>query len=177
MVNGVGYRLYVPLSTYQMLPQVSEPVTLATYLHVKENSLSLVGFATESERDLFELMIAVSGIGLRLALTILSGVSVEDLLRSLVDEDEKVLSRISGVGPKTARRVILELKEKAVKISSLAPSMTRQPLDEHLEAILALEALGYNRLEAKRAVETAAKELGAGANSEELIKTALQVSA
>jgi Holliday junction DNA helicase RuvA len=167
----------IPLSTYNSLPEIGDRASLHTYLYVKENVLDLVGFATESERDLFELLISVSGIGVRLALTILSGLSVEELLQSLVDEDKTVIARISGVGPKTAGRAVLELKGKAMRYASLAPAMERTLNTQHQEAILALEALGYSRYEAKRAVETAAQAGGSGLSAEELIKAALKVTA
>lgn len=174
-VGGVGYRLAIPLSTYQALPEVDKQVRLFTHLQVKENALELIGFATEGERDLFELLIGVSGVGVRLGLTIMSGIESTELLEAILNEDKAVLSRISGVGAKTAGRLVLELKEKIAKITSLTPA-AGTATSKSQEAILALEALGYGRYEAKRAVEAALHALGNEVGTDELIRAALKVS-
>jgi Holliday junction DNA helicase RuvA len=177
VVGGVGFRLLIPLSTYQILPEVSQPVSLLTHLHVKENAMDLLGFATPEERDLFELLITVSGVGPKLALTILSGIKVADLLDSIATEDKSLLGSVPGVGPKTAGRLVLELKEKVGKISTLAAVRDKTGVSKFDEAIMALEALGYTRYDAKRLVETAARDLGGKASTEEIIREALQATA
>ncbi len=174
-VGGVGFSLAIPLSTYQKLPEVSESVKLLTYLHVKENILELIGFVSEAERELFELLLGVSGVGVKLALTIMSGIAPAALVHALVNEDKVALSRVSGVGAKTAGRLVLELKEKVAKMSTLALVTTTLESSMSQEAALALEALGYGRYEAKRAVDAAQKELGSEVSSEELIRAALKV--
>lgn len=175
-VNGIGYKVAIPLSTYRVLPEPFEQVRLFTYLSVKENALELIGFATEPERDLFELLIGVSGVGVKLGLTIMSGIESEALMQAILGEDKVALSRISGVGAKTAGRLVLELKEKVAKITSLAGIATGTTTSKSQEAILALEALGYGRYEAKRAVDTAIQELGNEVSAEEIIRAALKVS-
>ncbi len=174
-VGGVGFSLAIPLSTYQKLPEVSEQVKLLTYLHVKENILELIGFTSEAERELFELLLGVSGVGVKLALTIMSGIGTSELVQALVNEDKVALSRVSGVGAKTAGRLVLELKEKVAKMRALAPVTTTLESTMSQEAALALEALGYGRYEARRAVEAAQRELGREVGSEELIRAALKV--
>ncbi|MFH2055381.1 MAG: Holliday junction branch migration protein RuvA [bacterium] len=175
-VNGIGYKLAIPLSTFRVLPEPFEQVRLFTYLNVKENALELIGFATEPERDLFELLISVSGVGVKLGLTIMSGIESEELMQAIVSEDKVSLSRISGVGAKTAGRLVLELKEKVAKICSLAAIATGGATSKSQEAIMALEALGYGRYEAKRAVDVAIQGLGTEVSAEELIRAALKVS-
>lgn len=175
-VNGIGYKLAIPLSTFRVLPEPFEQVRLFTYLNVQEKALELIGFATEPERDLFELLIGVSGVGVKLGLTIMSGIESEELMQAILSEDKVALSRVSGVGAKTAGRLVLELKEKVAKISTLAGVAAGSVTPKNQEAILALEALGYGRYEAKRAVDTAIQELGNEVSAEELIRAALKVS-
>ncbi|MCK4858649.1 MAG: Holliday junction branch migration protein RuvA [candidate division Zixibacteria bacterium] len=176
VVGGVGFALLIPLSTYQSLPELSQEVSLTTHLQVKDNGIDLVGFATAAERDMFELLIGVGGIGLKLALTILSGIGINDLLQSIAMEDKSLLSSISGVGAKTAGRMILELKEKIGRVATLADVSAAAPVGEFEEAILALEALGFARYVAKRAVESAARELGQDPSPERLVREALKAA-
>lgn len=105
IVGGVGFKLLVPISTAQAMPPNGSEVTLYTSMQVRENAIDLIGFATQSEREVFEMLIQVSGIGVKLALTILSGIKVDDLLRSIIEEDKSLLSTISGIGPKTSGRL------------------------------------------------------------------------
>lgn len=177
VVGGVGFKVSIPLSTYHALPEVSQPVSLVTSLHMKKDAgLDLVGFATETERDLFELLITVTGVGVKLALTILSGIKVPNLLDSIATEDKSLLASVPGVGPKTAGRLILELKEKVGRISSLVAVREEAGVSEFEEAVLALEALGYSRYDSKRLIETAARGLGGKVSTEELIREALQAT-
>lgn len=177
VVGGVGFKVLIPLSTYHSLPELGDQVSLATSLQVKENGMDLIGFATAAEREVFELLISVSGVGVKLALTILSGLKLDDLLHSIVAEDKSLLSSISGIGPKTAGRLILELREKVAKVIVTTGIGDQKRVTQVEEAVLALETLGYSRYEAKRAVDTVIKEIGTGHSSEEIIREALKVTA
>jgi holliday junction DNA helicase RuvA len=174
VVGGVGFKLLVPLTTAQTLPPLGSEVTLFTSMQVRENAIDLIGFASQSEREVFELLIQVSGIGVKLALTILSGIKVEDLVRSLLEEDRSLLATISGIGPKTSGRLVLELKDKVTKIVMTTGAGVSQRLGQVEEAVLALEALGYSRYEARKAVETAVAEIGSQQSSDAIIRSALQ---
>jgi holliday junction DNA helicase RuvA len=175
-VGGVGFKVLIPLSTYQALPAEHEEVSLFTSMQVKENGIDLIGFASEAEREVFELLISVSGVGVKLALTILSGIRIDDLVNSIMSEDRSLLSSVSGIGPKTAGRVILELKEKVAKVIASAGISAHVRITQVEEAIMALEALGYSRYEAKRAVDTVIKEIGTQQTSETIIREALKAA-
>lgn len=177
IVGGVGFKVLIPLSTFHALPEPGEQISLSTSLQVKENGIDLIGFATVAEREVFELLISVSGVGVKLALTILSGLKLDELLHSILAEDKSLLSSISGIGPKTAGRLILELKEKAAKVMAHTGIGDRKKVTQVEEAILALETLGYSRYEAKRAVESALREIGTEHSSEFIIREALKVTA
>ncbi len=174
IVGGVGFKLLVPISTAQAMPPNGSEVTLYTSMQVRENAIDLIGFATQSEREVFEMLIQVSGIGVKLALTILSGIKVDDLLRSIIEEDKSLLSTISGIGPKTSGRLVLELKDKVTKIISTSGIGVTPKLGHVEEAVLALEALGYSRYEARKAVEAAVAAIGSNQGSDALIRAALQ---
>lgn len=150
-VQGVGYAVYLPLSTYyelQRLPPQAE-VSLHVHTHVREDALALYGFWSERERALFERLITVSGVGPRLARAILSGLPAEELLRALAAGDVARLTRIPGVGKKTAERLVLELREKAAELET-ATAAAPEPGDEDL--LLALVNLGYRRGDAEKAL-------------------------
>ena len=175
-VGGVGFLVSIPLSTFRALPELSEEVTFLTHLHLRENGVELIGFSRHLERQVFEMLIAVSGIGIKTALAILSGIETNGLIQSILAEDKAVLSSIPGVGPKTAGRVILELKEKIVKLSPALDSKDRGEVTVIEEAIRALETLGYTRYEARRAVELAIRQTGKDQPSEVLIREALKAA-
>ncbi|MEO8168486.1 MAG: Holliday junction branch migration protein RuvA, partial [bacterium] len=123
-VNGVGYSVSIPLSTYEKIGEPNTPVTLLTYLHVREDMLQLYGFSTEEERSLFKLLISVSGVGPRMAQTVLSGISANDFINYIRDGNHTALTRIPGIGRKIAERLVVELREKISKVdttSSLPP--------------------------------------------------------
>ena len=120
-VNGVGYELEAPMSTFYGLPATGEPVALFTHLVVREDAHILFGFGTDGERRLFRSLIKVSGVGPKIALGILSGASVEDFLRTIEAEDVAMLTRIPGIGRKTAERVIIEMRDSVQKLASPAP--------------------------------------------------------
>lgn len=176
-VNGIGYDLLIPISTFDKLGEVDSKAKLLTYLHVREDVLQLFGFGTMKEKGMFTHLISVAGIGPKLALGILSGRTVDDLTRSIVNGDVASLTQLSGVGKKTAQRVVMELRDKLAKKSiesELAPA-SGEPLSNGKleEAILALVSLGHNRSTAEN---TLLKILGAEPDLalDELIKRALQ---
>jgi len=176
-VNGVGYDLLIPISTFDKLGEVGSKVKLLTYLHVRDDILQLFGFSTLKEKGMFTHLISVAGIGPKLALGILSGRTVDGLTRSIVNGDTANLTQLSGVGKKTAQRIVLELRDKLAKEiteSELAPA-SGEPLSNGKleEAVLALVSLGHNR---NTAENTLLKVLGAEPDLalDELIKRALQ---
>jgi len=158
-VGGVGYRVAIPLSTFYRIGEVGDEVSLLTHTHVREDTLALFGFLTSVEQALFERLIAVSGVGPRLALSILSGIEAPDLVSALRTSDVARLTRIPGVGKKTAERLVLELKDKVQNLSGAeepAPAGPAAATKEDLAS--ALVHLGYSRPEAERGVDRALKE-------------------
>src|SRR5437870_9002514 len=177
-VNGVGYELFIPLSSYDKLPNVGQPVRILTHLHVREDAHVLYGFMTSAERDLFRLLVNnVSGIGPKLALAVLSGMSVTNFKAAVVNSDIGSLSKISGLGKKTAERIVLELKDKlGVAAAWEAASTMHAPTPEQEqanEAVLALIALGYKQIDAHKAVREL-QEKGEAKAAEDLVKLALK---
>ena len=176
-VNGVGYSVSIPLSTYDKLPPLNAEVTLFTVLAVREDNMQLFGFSTREERRLYNLLVeAVSGIGPKLALSVLSGISIDGFLRAVSSSDVKSLSKINGIGKRTAERIVLELKDKLGSFASLSAENTAAGNLHETQAIsdakAALESLGYKRDVAEKAVkELVAKEPEASA--EQLIRKAL----
>lgn len=178
-VNGVGYQVFIPLSTYYQLPALQQEVFLRVYTHVREDAIHLYGFHTSEERATFELLTGVSGIGPRLASNILSGISVEEFIPAILEGDLARLKAIPGVGRKTAERVILELKDKVLEVPRTGRAVAeRQPRSERDQAIedvvSALLNLGCSRKEASRAAEAARQVLGSEADFEKLVKQALK---
>ena len=176
-VNGVGYQVIIPLSTYEQLGQSDGVVTILTHMHVREDLMQLYGFATEAERELFRLLISVSGIGPKMAQGILSGLSPSELKNAIVSNNLVALTSISGVGRKTAERIILELRHKLGKIETSEPAVvpTSSQLKVRSEALVALMSLGYQRSSAEKALRTVLSEAsGMELSVEELIKRALR---
>jgi Holliday junction DNA helicase RuvA len=177
-VGGVGYLVWIPLSTFYQLPEVPAEVLLHTHTHVREDALQLFGFHTRDEQALFELLQGVAGIGPRLATNILSGISVDELVPALCNGDVVRLRAVPGVGKKLAERLALELREKvaALHLSKTAPAPGPPPAeDRQLEDVIsALVNLGCNRKEAARVAEEARRDLGSGADFEKLVKAALR---
>lgn len=177
-VNGVGYLLYIPLSTFYKLPDVPAEVFLHTHTHVRDDAIQLFGFHTADEQALFELLQGVSGIGPRLATNILSGIAVDELIPALSEGDLARLRAVPGVGKKLAERLVVELREKAGTLR--LPQQTPPPavasiIDRAVDDVAsALTNLGCNRKEAVQAAEAARKELGPSAGFEALIKAALR---
>lgn len=177
-VNGIGYAVTIPLSTFETLGEVNSHVTLLTHLHVREDALLLYGFATEEERVAFKLLISVNGIGPRIAQGILSGIPVNDLRAHLVSQNVAALTAIPGVGRKTAERLVIELRDKIGRIEQATqmPSSAKDKQAEmRLEALLALTSLGYNRSAAEKAIRQVLNESPEShLTLQELIKRALR---
>ncbi len=177
-VHGVGYEVLIPLSSYDRLPQPGQPVRLLTHLQVREDAHILFGFASSEERDLFRLLVTrVSGVGPKLALAVLSGMDVMRFKAAVVDSDTASIAKISGLGKKTAERIILELKDKlGVAAAWEAASADHAPSAQAraaTDAVLALIALGYKQVDAAKAVrEVALKNKGTG--TEDLVRLALK---
>jgi Holliday junction DNA helicase RuvA len=172
-VHGVGYLVHVSLNSFYRLPSAGAPVTLLVHTHVREDTLQLYGFVDRAEKELFLLLLSISGIGPRLALNILSGSSVEELQTALGAGDVVRLVAIPGVGKKTAERLVVELRDKAKLVKSAASADNgRAAPGLETEAVSALLNLGYRQAEAERAVK-AARAGGAG-DLEAVIRTALR---
>ncbi len=172
-VNGVGYLVRVPLSTYERLAEVGEKVRVLTYLHLRQDAVQLYGFFTQKERSLFESLIGISGIGPKLAQGILSGIGVDDFQGYVARGDVDSLVAIPGVGKKTAQRLVVELKEKfGGEQWREMPTEERGRPEE--EALLALLSLGYKRGQAKRALEKVLTKARGPLPVEELIREALR---
>ena len=180
-VNGVGYQVLIPMSTFDRLPRVDEKksVTLLTWLQVREDALTLVGFATRQERDVFLLLITVNGIGAKTALNILSCMNVVSFCQAVASGDLKSLKKISGVGPKSAERILVELRDKIQKIApetsfggGAAPSKVDKAVED---AILALGQLGFQGPKFQKLVADVAAEIPEDQRStENIIRKALQ---
>lgn len=178
-VNGIGYELETPLSTFFSLPETGQRVTLYTHLAVREDAHVLYAFATESERALFRSLLKVSGVGAKMALAILSGMSAEEFARCVESEDVSALVRLPGIGRKTAERLIVEMRDRLAKlgdrisgtgaVSAVQPAA--RPRGEKSDAVAALVALGYKPQDADRMVKAVASE---GMDSESLIRAALK---
>ena len=180
-VGGVGYEVIVPLSTFYCLPAEDEPVSLHIYTHVREDVLILFGFFSTLEKNIFKLLISVSGIGPKLAVNILSGIGPDELLKAIVTGNSARLNAIPGVGKKTAERIALELKDKASKITTEAdipPTQVTCDEDKVIfdDALSALLNLGYSSKLARQAIEKALSTIKEK-NLESLIKEALKLLA
>jgi Holliday junction DNA helicase RuvA len=181
-VNGVGYEVLIPLSSYAGLPTPGQPVALLTQLIVREDAHTLYGFLTAEERDLFRLLIhTVSGVGPKIALNILSGTSVTAFRGAVANGDAKSLAQISGVGRKTAERIVVELKDKIGMAGAWEAASAKRGLsaDEQRinDAVLALLALGFRQMEAHDSVRQAQALLGSQATVEELVRSCLRKGA
>ncbi len=175
-VGGVGYELEAPMTTFYDLPAAGETVTLHTHLVVREDAHLLFGFAREAQRSLFRGLLKVNGVGPRVALAVLSGLSDGELVRAIQDRDVARLTRVPGIGKKTAERLILDLRDKLdVDVSSPSPSATMSLVtDPASEAVTALVALGYKPNEASRMVRAVSSP---GLETEEIIRQALKAVA
>lgn len=174
-VAGIGYLLHIPLSTFEKIPKCEEEATILTQLFIREDQIKIFGFATGEERDLFQLLLSVNGIGANTAITILSGSTVDDIKCAVTNEDAKALEKIKGVGKKTAERIILELKETIKGITtSICSGMDVRQKAFVSDAVMALISLGYGRSIAEKAVSDAVKKLQTIGNVEMLVREALK---
>lgn len=171
-VGGIGYQVFIPLSTYYQLPEIKSPVSLHIHTYVREDALQLYGFFTFLEKRLFLLLMGVSGVGPKLARNILSGIEVSELLIAIQKGAVERLRLIPGVGPKMAGRLVLELKEKVLSLAEMTEVLvkTENPISD--DAISALMNLGYSQREAQKAIGQILKE--EACTIEALIKKALQ---
>ena len=173
---GVGYEVLIPLSSYDRLPPADAAVKLHTYHHVREDAEQLFGFATEGERVMFDRLLDVSGVGPKLALAVLSGLSVREIKTAIVSGDSKRLSGISGIGRKTAERLVVELKDKISAGEALEAVAGDDPDagDTRIrDAVMALVALGYKQADALKMARGAAQQAGPDAPVEDLIRRSL----
>ena len=177
-VHGVGYEVEAPLSVFYDLPEIGKPLVLLTHLSITDTAHTLYGFANEAERTLFRQLLKISGIGAKLALTILSGASGDELARYVVEGDAAALTRLPGIGKKTAERIIIELRDKLDRLPQGAPAGgaspgQSRPSDALGEAVNALLALGYKPQDAGRMARNVAEP---GMAVEEIIRHALQAT-
>ena len=179
-VCGVGYEVYMPTGSSSQLPGVGEEVKLHTYLQISENGIGLYGFLTKDELNVFKLLITVNGIGPKGAVGILSALSANDLRLAVLADDDKAIAKAPGIGPKTAKKLILELKDKfhledaleEIALPVKAVSRGNDMNDAAMEAIQALTALGYSNSDALKAVRMT--DTKAMSNTEEILKAALK---
>ena len=178
-VHGVGYEALIPLSSFDKLPPPGQEVKLLTHLAIREDAHVLYGFMTAPERDMFRLLInTVSGIGPKIALNVLSGMNVTALRGAVANGDVKALSQISGIGKKTAERIVVELRDKigaAGAWEAASAQRSLSPADQRLnDAVLALLALGFKQVEAHDAVRAVQALLGESATVEDLVRACLK---
>lgn len=172
-VAGVGYVVQVPLSTYAALGELHTEVTLLIHTHVREDALALYGFVSAREKHFFEMLLCASGVGPALALKILSGMSVEELVPAIRASDLARLTRIPGVGRKTAERMVVELKDRLETVAAETEKPAASPAGVEADVVSALVNLGYDARAAESAAAEAKRGAGAG-NFEKLLRGALQ---
>jgi Holliday junction DNA helicase RuvA len=177
-VQGVGYELEASMSTFYNLPECGETITLHTHMVVREDAQLLYGFFSPSERLMFRTLIKISGVGPKLALTILSGMSAEDFSRCILDGDSKALTQLPGVGKKTAERLVVELKDRVNKDESFKLTSVTTKIEKHAnpvnDAVSALISLGYKAQQASQMIRSVDID---GKTTEDIIRAALQGSA
>ena len=174
-VNGLGYEIFVPLSTYQELPAIGSQVKLFTHHQVREDAANLYGFLSAEEKEIFEMVLSISGVGAKVGLSILSAISADDFRISIAQGDMNRLTKIPGIGKKSAERMVLELKDKIGKISIDERTIRVLQAESGNDAVSALLSLGANQSDAEYAVYRAERLLGKEAKIEELISQALKL--
>ena len=172
-VGGVGYELEAPMSTVFDLPETGREVALFTHYAVKEDTVALYGFLSEAERTLFRTVQKVSGIGARIALAVLSGTSTDEFARLVQAGDIAALTRIPGIGKKTAERIVVELRDRVDGLAAIPGVAAGMPRDAQSEAVVALQQLGYKPAEAARLAKEAVAD---GDNAEAIIRKALKAA-
>lgn len=181
-VQGVGYRVFIPLTTFYELPEAGQAITLHIHTNVKQDAIHLFGFYTDQERDLFQLMISVSGIGPKIAMNILSGISARDLINAISSGNVSKLVHVPGVGRKMAERLILELKEKVLKKMMVDQSLEageQTDADDMMmdDVLSALVNLGYKNSVAKDALDKAMRSCDEKPEMDKLLKKTLKILA
>ena len=174
-VHDVGYQLEISTQTLQELPDAGEEVELLVHHHITDNDQRLFGFQGQNEKDLFELLITVKGVGPKLGLTILSGLPAQKITGAIVQKDKSTLSKIKGIGKKTAERMILELKDKVSEMVDATYTSSSASVAGNLkeEAVSALQSLGFNKRDSEEAVTLAARNGKSAETVQELVKLAL----
>ncbi len=175
-VHGVGYHLQIPLSTYTAL-QGQEKATIYTHFHVREDAQTLFGFATQTEKNMFVHLISVSGVGPSTAQLLLSAMTVDEIRSAVIGEQAHVLQRAKGIGPKAAKQIILDLKDKLTREAPEGPVLLPGMIADSTareEALAALMSLGFNRIAVQKALNQVAKDQPNATKVEELIKVALK---
>ena len=178
-VQGIGYLIHIPVSTYGQLPSLGEPVKLLTHYVVREDFQGLYGFFTEEEREMFRLLISISGIGPKMGMTVLSGSSLAELKQAIVNGNLDFLTKIPGIGRKTAERIVVELKEKIIVDDRRLPQggAVKMSAEESMmeDSLRALIELGYKKQNAKEAIQKALNENGSAKKSvSDLIRVSLK---
>ncbi len=179
-VHGVGYHVFIPLSSYDKLPAAGAQIKILTHLQVREDAHVLFGFMSAAERDLFRLLVNhVSGIGPKTALDVLSGISVTNFKAAVVAGDAALLAKTKGIGKKTAERIIVELKDKvgiAAAWEAASAAHAPSPLEANInDAVLALISLGYKQIDAHKAIKQASEKAGPSLPVEDLVRAALKL--
>ena len=174
-VNGIGYEVFIPLSTYQELPAIGEQVKLHTHHHVREDTIQLYGFLSSEEREVFEMVLTISGVGAKVALSILSSMTVNKFRSAVAQGDMKTLTKIPGIGKKSAERMVLELKDKIGKIHIDQEMVKLVGVESGSDAVAALLTLGASQSAAEYAVFRAERRLGDEAKVEDVITEALRL--
>lgn len=176
-VGGVGYRVVVPLSTYYRIPDAG-PIRLHIYTHVKEDAILLFGFLSSEEKEMFILLLSISGVGPKLAANILSNIPADQLRKALAEADKKRLAAVPGIGKKTAERLVLELQEKVAKMLEATGAEHGQapeesPASPQEDALSALVNLGYKENQARRALKS--MDISSDTSLEDVLKSALKI--
>ncbi len=173
-VHGVGYVINISLTTFEKLPEEKSKISLLTYLNVQENALTLYGFSALAEKEMFTLLISISGIGPKLAQGILSGIQISELREAIKSANASRMIAVPGVGKKTAERLIIELRDKVDAITESIDSDSQAPYSVRSDAVAALTSLGYNAKTAESAVRKALS-VNSSASIEDVVKNALSV--
>jgi len=175
-VHGVGYKVFTPLTVVTLLPPTGEKIELLVTTIVKEDSITLYGFAEDVQQRLFELLLTVSGVGPKVALNILSVLAVEQVVQAISSDNYRELNRVPGVGTKTAQRIVLELKEKITTLVWAQAAQKTIPAEQRVleDAVEALVALGYNRNDARSAGEEAVRQIENRCDSGSIVREALK---
>lgn len=179
-VNGIGYGVLIPMSTFDKLPAAGQELELFTHLHVREDAMQLIGFKTLDERKLFLMVQSVSGVGVKLAINVLSGMSVASFCDAIVNADVKALSRISGIGKRSAERLVMELRDKAIELAPAvgmggsAEDSSQTSTREAEDAVATLSALGYKQDAARKVISKILQDNGEeNLSTQELVRKSL----